>query len=227
MKEHTISSFTELHQLIGDVYKSRGWVFRGHSSLSWSLIPRLGRPEYKDLNWDYFFSAFKRRAIEFLSIQPENDWDWLALAQHHGLPTPLLDWTYNPLVAAFFASHPLVDEDCCIYAHLASSTLNTESYSPVDMPHNGKIFPKGIAQRLIRQGGVFTYHHDRSKPFNEVILKEDELEKIIIDKSYRSELIYELDKYCINDMTLFPDIDGLTKYMSWCGRGGVKLVSQE
>src|SRR5262249_39550766 len=41
---------------------------------------------------------------------------WLFLAQHYGLPTRLLDWSENPLVAAYFAVTDIPDDDGCIWA---------------------------------------------------------------------------------------------------------------
>lgn len=84
------------------------WVFRGHGDRTWKLRPKIGRSDVLGVEWDPsaevgLFEEFCRRARQFDPGVGFSTWDWLALAQHYGLPTRLLDWTQNPLVAAYFA----------------------------------------------------------------------------------------------------------------------------
>ncbi len=119
MNEQRISSFDELYALT-QRYR-RAWVFGGVANAAFELVPKIGRiaipqPARKTkLDERRLFSAFVRKATPYLSSEPASDWEWLAVAQHHGLPTRLLDWTQNPLVAAFFACSQYEDSDAAIY----------------------------------------------------------------------------------------------------------------
>lgn len=75
--------------------------------------------------------------------------------------------------------------------------------------------PRGVAQRITRQGGIFTLHCPPNLALNKALVDEDILDKLIIDKSYTKQLSFDLSFYGINKMTLFPDLDGVAAHLNW------------
>ncbi len=216
MKEIRIHTFAEFHEII-ETYDARTVIYRGMKSVKYPLIPKIGRivpPESigsREANEKEILRLFKERALRFLDFMPTTDWDWLALGQQHGLPTRLLDWTNNPLVACYFAVEQACEEDSVIYSYQNKSYIDVEEYTdPFRYRDVGKFIPRHISPRITNQGGLFTIHPKPYEPF-----ESEEMEKIIIPNHIRPLLKRTLNRYGVDRFALFPNLDGLSAHIEW------------
>ncbi len=83
-------------------YRS-GYVYRGLEDHSYDLTSTLNRLGESHLE-KHLLRNFRKYSHKQIKSEYTSIWNWLALAQHHGLPTRLLDWTYSPYVALHFAT---------------------------------------------------------------------------------------------------------------------------
>ncbi|WP_137135332.1 FRG domain-containing protein [Rhizobium sp. FKY42] len=144
------------------------WIFRGQDDASWPLVPGVGRSNktgplgYRRDDERTWFDEFKAEALRFHS-EITTDMELLALAQHHGLPTRLLDWSTNPLVAAWFACE---DEKSPANAriHMIRTTLTgiklKSDFKPFDEDMADVVLVRvpPRASRITAQQGVFSVH---------------------------------------------------------------------
>jgi hypothetical protein len=216
MKEFEINTFLELHEVIEN-YDARTVIYRGVKSAKYPLIPKIGRlvppssARSKEDNEQEILRLFKEKALPYLDFIPTNDWDWLSLGQQHGLPTRLLDWTGNPLVACYFAVEEESDDESVIYAYHNESYILVDKYpNPFRYNKVGKFIPRHLSPRITTQGGLFTIHPDPYQPF-----KSDDMERIIIPTKIRASFKKTLNKYGVDRFSLFPSLDGLAAYIEW------------
>lgn len=154
------------------------------------------------------------------------NYNYLVYLRHHGYPSPLLDWTESPYIAAYFAMCEIPsDERVAIYAYIEMPNGNKslkfgEPHISLQGPrvrtdkrHFAQKAWYTVATRWSNEKSehVFCSHHEI---FDSRENGQDVLIKITIPSVYRKTALLELNDYNINHFTLFQSEDSLVKTLS-------------
>jgi hypothetical protein len=233
-----ISSLLEFVKILDDdTFEYQGMPFirtsfyRGvQNFLEHKLIPSVARGWMGDL-MDLrriersILEKFKERALGHnLASHPANDWEWLMLGQHHGLPTRLLDWSTNPLVALYFAcaTDNNTYADGAVYRLNGFEQLRPEQFSnsafinPFTIEQDLYIYPPHISPRIVTQGSVFVVCKNPKEPLT---VSSDDMDRgpndsIIVKADAKGKILKQLIDVGIGPATLFPGLDGLCKQIA-------------
>jgi hypothetical protein len=182
-------------------------VYRGMRDAGWPLLTSLDQlggvnpPHTKADLEEHILRSFIRYSRPYVPSAPVNDWELLVRAQHHGLPTRLLDWSYSPLVAAHFATLDRSATADCVVWRLDWQTVHrhfnlpelallpedvqglfgsAEPFTPWQLgrpPKHNKTFacllePPSLDARIVAQAATFTLCTDKQRSFDAFLLEQ-------------------------------------------------------
>jgi len=301
MNGFTINSFEDYLRIVrdelgtaGDNSKRIRRYFRGQSkrtNIGYDLKPSIGRyahlgtfsPFDRDKLEQDVLETFANHLLTYVNHLPRNEWESLAIAQHHGLPTRFMDWTTNPLVALYFATRETKKDkdnnllDSAVYVLISEppryselkrkhsagkvdmsgesspvsgvpvaddgdggyddfgldetgeevpeengdtpilteskpdkATMQGDGLSPFEITENVIYDPPHVSPRIRAQDGVLLACHQPLQSLEE----KDFLELIISQKAH-DDIRRRLDQYGVFDKQLFPDLDGIAKWLKY------------
>lgn len=226
--------------------------YRGQAK-DWPLVPGILRRDVCDsldkqelkytdktliplLNLEQMLlTSFKREGSVMMGRSLSNK-EWYYAAQHHGLPTRLMDWTSNPRAALWFAVQTHDDEDGYIHTIRASDYCHDKTTSEIRILEkdyydcsfrdalltdaskwNGDVyavFPEIYNNRQARQSSLFTLHLPDLSHLEEYFTTPSTivpLDTLIIPKEHKPLLRAFLSAEGMRRWHVFPDLDHLAK----------------
>ncbi len=233
----TVRSLSDFVTILGTVGPTATRWFRGQARSGYTLVPSLARRGADWLDCERTLrSRFEQNAAALVPVIPRSDWDWLLLMQHYGVPTRLLDWSENPLVALYFATVGIPADaryDSAVWvldpvALNRSSAIGTpfddipildvddelQPYSPgpvataVASLGPVAVLAKRQFARMVAQSGVFTVVHRDKTPL-ETIRAGQFVGKIVIPRADKRRIAKELRSVGVTRLSMFPELESV------------------
>ncbi len=247
MKVITVSSWDDF---VRQTDTLDGWAFRGQREANWDMVSALARylslycPDRSE--WrareERAIRIFRRKAHIYLREggMLTDSLRCLAIMQHHGAPTRLLDFTKSPYVAALFALDRATQDSALFALNTPALWRAAPAFDPsltreqIDprLPGNFERYfaanahpvlwfgePDDMDRRLVAQSGLFVLPGLLDMSLREILSRYDPAEtmccKIVLPLHLRERAMHALYRMNITHATLFPDLDGLARSMAY------------
>ncbi|WP_294404573.1 FRG domain-containing protein [uncultured Clostridium sp.] len=231
------NSFDQFKELIDSDYfktKNQDFIYRGQGDAAWSttsyltrIISEEGSVKYPDV-LNYQLNNFKNSVKGRRGVNPEiysNDIEWWALGQHYELATPMIDFTFSPYVATFFAfEEERRTENRAILALNYKMLCEHYDFDKINECNKIRVYRPIMDDnpRIIAQSGLLVYIpilkdmesiiescFEKCNNFN---VCEPVLIKFSVPDRDRKKALQLLQKMNITNSTIYPDLIGAARF---------------
>ena len=244
-EKHVASIFVRWQKL-KDEKKCKQWCtprFRGHSDADWKLETTLERFTRKSVDTEHYFKMLRAIRPAVISLTgknwdipdefeagrlPPSGYEFMIYLRHHGFPSPLLDWTRSPYVAAFFAfrsQEKRKNDKVAIYSYVqhfchqevfddeAPTIHGLGPYAVTHKRHYAQQCEYSICQK--RTNGRYVYSSHETIGFADKSSDLGPVTKYTLPVSDREKVLKQLHRMNVTAFSLFGSEESLMETLAY------------